>query len=341
MLQAIKSAGRRVLARLPDRSRRVLSRLRGRVLILGYHRVLSDAELGRQFVQPGMYVHARAFEAHVRFLQRHFRIITFSDFFRLQRARAWDPDERYCLLTFDDGWLDNYVHAYPILRRHQVPATIFVSTALIGSEEWLWPDKLAWLLTRSGHPSGVVRQRLQPLEARYPWLAGLAAAGATARLDAAIERCKRMSDHAVADLLLEMAARLEVALPKERLFLDWRHVEEMSGGGIAFGSHAATHRLLPRLSTAELRAETSGSLRTLQRQGVHWVPVFCYPNGDHSDAVVDHVRAAGFTAAVSAEPGAETWDSPDGFRLRRIGVHHDVSASPSLFTFHLWRTVCA
>ena len=131
----------------------------------------------------------------------------------------------------------------------------------------------------------------------------------------------------------------DVRVPEE--FLDWRHVEEMSGGGIAFGSHAATHRLLPRLSTAELGAETSGSLRTLQRQGVHWVPVFCYPNGDHSDAVVDQVKAAGFTAAVSAEPGAETWDSPDGFRLRRIGVHHDVSASPSLFTFHLWRTVCA
>src|SRR2546422_5617095 len=166
MLQQTRSAGRGVLARLHDRTEHVLTRLRGRVLILGYHRVLSDAELHRQFVQPGMYVQERVFETHLRFLREHFRIISFTEFFVLQHARAWDPQERYCIITFDDGWLDNYLYAYPILRRYQTPATIFVSTAVIGSEEWLWPDKLAWLLTRGGFATATARQRLRPLRAR-------------------------------------------------------------------------------------------------------------------------------------------------------------------------------
>ncbi|SRR5712691_5840555 len=337
MLQQVNSAGRQVLARLHDRSPRVLMRLRGRVLILGYHRVLPDTELRRQFVQPGMYVQAHVFEAHVRFLREHFRIISLTEFLLLQEARAWDPEERYCIITFDDGWLDNYLYAYPILRRYQATATIFVSTALMGSEEWLWPDKLGWLLARSGLANTTVRQRLRPLEARYPWLAHLTHRGGAAQIDSAIELCKRMSDHAIGDLLREMAARLDVEFPKKRLFLEWRDAEEMSRDGIAFGSHAVTHRLLTRLSDAEIRTEVAGSLETLRRKPVNLVPVFSYPNGDYNDGVVDRLKASGYHAAVSTESGAEVWDRPDLFRLRRVSVHNDVSATIPLFAFHLLR----
>src|SRR6266850_1169227 len=311
MLQHVKSAGRHVLARLHDRAPRVLARLRGRVLILGYHRVLPESELRRQFVQPGMYVRPRVLEAHLRFLRRHFRIISFDEFLSLRDSRAWDPDARYCLITFDDGWRDNYVHAYPLLQRYGAPATIFVSTALIGSEEWMWPDKLGWLLARSG--------------------------ATPARIDSIIESCKRMSDRAIADLLLEMSGRLGAEFPKQRVFLQWREIEEMSRGGIAFGAHGATHRLLPGLSSPDLRAEVAGSLEALRRRAVNQAPVFCYPNGDYDDAVVGLVRASGYRAAVSTMAGAEAWDTPDPFRLKRVGVHDDVSANLSLFAFHLSR----
>jgi peptidoglycan/xylan/chitin deacetylase (PgdA/CDA1 family) len=259
-----------------------------------------------------MYVRPHVLDAHLRFLLRHFRIISFAEFLSLRDARAWDPGARYCLITFDDGWLDNYVHAYPILRRYDVPATIFVSSALVGSEEWMWPDKLGWLLTQSG------------------------AEGAAA-IDSIIESCKRMSDRAIADLLIELSGRLGVELPKRRVFLQWSEIEEMSRGGIAFGSHGATHRLLPGLSTPDLRTEVAGSLQMLRRTGVNHVPVFCYPNGDHDDAVVELVRASGYRAAVSTAPGAEAWKTPDAFRLKRVAVHDDVSASLPLFAFHLWR----
>jgi peptidoglycan/xylan/chitin deacetylase (PgdA/CDA1 family) len=337
MLEQIKSAGRRVVAELHDRSPRVLGQLRGRVLILGYHRVLTDRELRQQFVQPGMYVHERVFDAHLRFLREHFRIISFTEFLRLHRTGEWDTRERYCLITFDDGWLDNYVYAYPILKRYQIPATIFVSTALLGSQEWTWPDKLGWLMTRSGLARRTVRHRLRPLEGRYPWLGYLTQRAATIPIDAAIEQCKRMSDRALADLLLEMAAQRGVDVPKERLFLEWREVEEMSRDGLAFGSHAVSHRILTRLPATEMQAEVAGSLKTLRQRSVNWVPVFCYPNGDHDDAVVAQVKAAGYHAAVCTNAAAEVWDRPDLFRLKRIGVHNDVSATPRLFFFHLAR----
>lgn len=314
MHDRIRSAARHALACVHDRSTRVLARSRGRVLILGYHRVLPDRAVEHQFVQRGMYVTPGVLETHVRFLRRHFRIISFEEFLRLEESREWEPDVRYCVITFDDGWLDNYTYAYPVLRRYDVPATIFVSTALIGSEEWMWPDKLGWLLTRSG------------------WR------GATpAATDAIIERCKRLSHRAIEDLLAETAKRFRVCVPRQRMFLEWDQIREMSTGGIAFGSHGATHRVLPGLPAADVCAEVTGSMQSLRQELPNPLPVFCYPNGDHDAAVVSQVQAAGYRAAVSTLPGAEAWDGADRFRLRRIGVHNDVSADVPLFAFHLSR----
>jgi peptidoglycan/xylan/chitin deacetylase (PgdA/CDA1 family) len=331
MLQQARSAGRHVLAHLRNQAPRVLTRLQGRVLILGYHRVLPDHERQRRFVQPGMYVQPHVFEAHLRFLREYFRVLSFPEYLDLRRARAWEPRERYCLITLDDGWLDNYVYALPILRRYRAPATIFLATALIGRDTWLWPDTLGWLLTQA--PQACLR----PLESRYPWIARLGHSARPGQVDAAIEACKEMPEREIAGLVREVAHRSGLEPPNERLFLDWREVEEMSGAGIAFGSHSATHRILTRLSGAELRAEVGGSLETLRRNAANGVPVFCYPNGDHDEAVVDEVRAAGYQAAVSTRAGIERWDGADMFRLKRVGVHEDVSASLPLLAFHLSR----
>jgi hypothetical protein len=45
-------------------------------------------------------------------------------------------------LTFDDGWRDNAVNAFPLLQKHQVPASIFLSTDFIGSRQRFWWESL-------------------------------------------------------------------------------------------------------------------------------------------------------------------------------------------------------
>jgi peptidoglycan/xylan/chitin deacetylase (PgdA/CDA1 family) len=340
MIQTVRSAARRLVASAYDRAPHVLARLRGRVLILCYHRVLADGEERVQFVQPGMYTRLHVLETHLRFLREHFDIISFTDFLRLRTERAWDPDARYCLLTFDDGWVDNYVHAYPLLRRYEARATIFVSTALIGSEAWTWPDTLGWLLTRSGLDVADIHDRLRPLQARYPWVRRLRRSIGAATVDTIIESCKRMGERAIADLILEVSGRLGVEVPKRRVFLHWWEIEEMSAAGIEFGAHGATHRLLPGLSNADLRREVAGSFDALAQPGVNQIPVFAYPNGDYDDAVVGLVRASGYHAAVSTIAGAEQWETSDLFRLKRIAVHDDVSSTLGLFAYHIAQTGC-
>ena len=96
----------------------------------------------------------------MRFVKQHFCVLSIDELFRRWQGNGLDPRSTYCVVTFDDGWRDNYVYAYPVLRRLGIPATIFLATRLVGTDEWVWPDKLAHLLRwsrLSGAHSGAAR----------------------------------------------------------------------------------------------------------------------------------------------------------------------------------------
>src|SRR5262249_36518048 len=111
-----KSTVRRGLASIYNLTGLCRARHRGKVLILMYHRVLPEAELQKRYVQPGMYVLNHVFEEHVQFLQEQFQVLSFNELLDHWNKKEWDPRRLYCVITFDDGWLDNYLYAYPILR---------------------------------------------------------------------------------------------------------------------------------------------------------------------------------------------------------------------------------
>jgi peptidoglycan/xylan/chitin deacetylase (PgdA/CDA1 family) len=289
-----------------------LSHVTGKVLILMYHRVLPQAEVESTFVQPGMYVTPETFDRHLRFLTAHFELITFRELLDKWEGGGWAGSARYCAVTFDDGWLDNYQYAYPLLRAYSAPATIFLPTDLIGSNRWLWSDRLGDLLCRGRH--GTARE----------W-------------NAQIERAKDLSDAERDELLGALAADVGDTGPVKRRFLNWSEVRDMSRHGITFGSHSTTHANLTRLSGPALERELRDSLDTLRAQVANDVPVLAYPNGDHTDAVAAAAHAAGYRAAVTTRPGLEASRPSDLFRLKRVGVHEDVSRSIPVMAFHIAR----
>ncbi len=335
--EAAKAAGRRALASICHRTGLARARLRGRVVILGYHRVLTPGDRAREFVQPGMYVEPGELAAHLEYLRRHFRVLALEDLLARWADGDWDPAARYCAITFDDGWRDNYVHAFPVLRALGVPATIFVATAFVGTRERFWTDTLAACLRayRAVEARRGAGARLRHLRTAHPWLAGLPPGVPDRAIDAALERAKLLPDEARSRLLADLQGVLEVTPPPAPAFLGWPEIHEMSAQGVAFGSHSCTHRILTRLGPAEVRREAEASLAALRASGARVVPVFCHPNGDASAATVDAVRASGYRAAIGGEIGLEAARPSDLFRLRRIPVHHDVARTVPLFALRL------
>src|SRR5438552_16503265 len=103
-------------------------------LILLYHRVTTlqtDPQL--------LAVTPENFEAQVELLQRFARPMPLADLVRA--ARAGEDLRGAVALTFDDGYADNLLQAKPILRRHNVPATVFVATAGVdNTAEFFWDE---------------------------------------------------------------------------------------------------------------------------------------------------------------------------------------------------------
>ena len=115
--------------------------------------------------------------------------------------------------------------------------------------------------------------------------------------------------------------------------MTWSQIQEMEHGGIMFGSHTATHALLPSLTESEVRQELERSQRTLQDRLERPSTWFCYPKGKH-DAASRGITRERYSGAVAVRKGAIS-RGDDLYSVNRIGVHEDVSYDLPLFRCRL------
>ena len=317
-------------------------RHQGKVVILMYHRVLPSEELSRQPVQAGMYVLDTVFAQHMSFLKDNFTVLSMQELLGLWQGGRWNERARYCVITFDDGWLDNYRHAFPILKRLGVPATIFLPTDYVGSDQWFWPDRVAFLF-------GIVSaqntnmEHVKEIEGVLSDFFGLDVGSlveAFARrelvTDQIIERCKHLPTARITELVSALAAKLKVTLPRSRVIVNWEEVREMSQGGVSFGSHSCSHRIMTTITPEDVSEELVRSEKVLRSPGVNYVPVFCYPNGSSDSRIQSQVQAHGYEAAVSVQTGVEGRNPENRYAIRRVGIHNDVTHTIPLFAFRLF-----
>jgi peptidoglycan/xylan/chitin deacetylase (PgdA/CDA1 family) len=338
----LTSVARSVAGRLANRLGAGPSVCRGKVAILQYHRVVTREEFDRDYIEPAMYVLNDAFERQLRWLSEQFEILSFAQLLARWNADEWDERKAYCVLTFDDGWLDNYRHAFPVLSKYGVPATVFLPTNYIGSNEWFWPEKVTFLLSRLEDPrvTSVQRKAVNGIIAELPGLARREIVGERGihgiTMDKIIGQCKLLSPNQIDGMLSQLSEILEASISRERATINWGEVTEMANGGISFGSHSCSHHLLTKLDEPAIRKELEDSNQVLQALP-GYIPVFCYPNGDNNHAIQDLVRQSQYVAAVGTRRGLEGRRPDNLYELRRIGMHNDISETIPLLSLHLFR----
>jgi peptidoglycan/xylan/chitin deacetylase (PgdA/CDA1 family) len=341
-LGGIKSLSRRCVAKAFHISGLHRWRHRGKAIVLTYHRVLTPEELSNRPVQPGMYLLDSVFAQQMEFLQRQFTIVSMQALLELWRDGQWDSRTRYCAITFDDGWLDNYLHAYPALKKLGIPATIFLPTDYVGTEKWFWPDQVYFLLNaaRENHARTKDGRGIEDLLSCY--LQGDARVLVKAimeqksGIDQMIEQCKNLPMERIHELIIALMAEIGVSLPQQRVILNWEEVREMSQHGISFGSHSCSHRILTKIAKDDMLDELTRSKQTLLEQRVNYVPVFCYPNGNNNGQLQELVKECGYEAAVGVSAGVEGSQPRNRYEISRVGIHHDVTKTVSLFSFRLF-----
>ena len=301
-------------------------RSENQAFVLMYHRVIASLHEEKIPVQPGMYVTRDSFQQQVEFLKKNFHVLPLVEL--VQRMEAGRSISGCCALTFDDGWLDNYLHGFPVLRTLNLPATIFLATGFIGTNRLFWPEELSSCL--QGLESVDKSRNDKALQS----ILGNAQGSSEERLDKAIMTLKTWEPQRRDDFLAELrqAHQLPAA---DRMLMNWDEVREMHASSlIEFGAHTHNHVMLDQVSLADAEQEIKLCRDEIERQLGIAPTLFAYPNGNYTPELEALLVRHGFKAAVTTR---KDWLKKGGepFTIPRIGMHEDVSNTIPLFLSRL------
>lgn len=315
---------RELLARVLDSSRLgsllslSIARWTG-LLVLNYHRV--GDRTGSSFDRALWSATADQFDRQVRFLKRNFDVVRIADLASL----LGDRRRRGVLITFDDGYRDNYEIAWPILKGHNASATFFITSGFLDRRHPAWWDAIAWMVHKSP------LKELPPLADCLPRL-GLETESAR---ETAIQRILRFYKQLPVGETTPFLSRLGEAAQSgecppaiaDENWMTWEMVREMDSAGMDIGGHTVNHPVLGNCSEQrQLEEIVSSKLRIEQELG-HAIRAFSYPVGqtDSFTATTKSLlREAGYEWAFSFYGGLTPTLSFDRFDLPREAISPEI-----------------
>lgn len=312
-------------------------RLKGKAVVLMYHRVLPQDDVNLSFSHPGMIVTPESFERHLDLLQHRFRPLSLVEFANHMENRRPFP-KGACLITFDDGWVDNYEYALPLLRRRQIPAVVFVATGFIGSDRTFWQEHLSQLL----YEATLRRVGQELLDAHGIALNRTAhAKDLRASIADVVDRYRSMTDEDTQCLISGLAEALNAsgnadALSPRDKFMDWAQLKELTMHGIDVASHTCSHKMLIQLDSLSLRQELTDSMCQIETNLYNSVATLAYPSGIFDDRVRAFAQDCGYRVAFTTEKSLASPYS-DPLLIPRINMHEAATSTTPLFICHAMR----
>lgn len=298
-----------------------------RLIILTYHRVLPLDDKQRLEEQPGMVISPETFEKHLFWAKKTKAELTHLDDW-LERRRCGKPLPRLSIaFTFDDGWRDNFLYAYPLLTKHGVPATIFLVTGVLGEHRPFWPEQVIRLLTThnvnlDNEPTSWLKEFIGE-NLRPDGKLSLQEA------DQVVNRLKVLDDATILRRLQSIYKAFPgLTPPKDGPFiLTHDDIHTMAASGtIRFGAHSRSHFRLNRIDDQNLlRTEIAGCQNDLEQADIPATNIFCYPNGDITSSGEALVKEH-FNAACTTQTGINTHSTAD-HELKRFNLHDGNSSS--------------
>jgi peptidoglycan/xylan/chitin deacetylase (PgdA/CDA1 family) len=280
-----------------------------RLRVLMYHRV--DEPDAHPELYPGLIsATPAAFHEQMSYLARNYYVVAMPELLNAcQRGTPLPP--RSVLLTFDDAYCDFAEHAWPILKRYHLPATLFVPTAFPDHpEQTFWWDRLYQAVSTTSADELCV-----PL-GRLP----LGTASQRERAFRQVKKYVKTLTHQEAMALVDrICFQLGAPRPRHRV-LSWDALRQLASEGVTLAAHTQNHPVMTRITQHEARAEVHEALRDLEREIGPGVPAFAYPDGELNDNVIQILKRERIALAFTAESGINHLDNADWLRLRRINI---------------------
>ena len=303
-----------------------LRRLVGESLVgLLYHRIDDPDRPEFYGYRDNVSATRETFAAQLDYLVKNYDVVTLDDCIAWIEGRA-SLSSRAVLITFDDGYRDNFVNEAPELTARDLRAVLFAATGFMDDQavfywDWVaeafrWSSRTEAELPLLGHTvfdSPQIRQRV----ARR-WIT-------TAKALPDEEKWQRIND---------LAACLQVLPPHgppPGLHMTWPEVEASAINCFDIGAHTVNHPIISRLTIDEAEREIVGSKSTLENVLGHSVRAFAYPNGQPGDFGPEHeaiLQKLGFSIGFAAHGGltfaGEARQRPFALHRACINFHDDL-----------------
>lgn len=290
---------------------------KNKVLIVMYHGVSNSPDpLACWWQLPFV-----KFESQINFLKKHYSIISLREAAQKLKRKERLPDNA-AVITFDDGYRNNYTVAYPLLKKLNVPATIFLATNFISRKDFLWHDEL-YLILRGASKSALDLTKCG---------LGIFDLSTPENKRQAVEQIGNYLKTIGLDEKYKVLGQIRTDLTegpleglKDSEMLSWEEVEAMAGDGlIDFSAHSCSHEILSRLNTPALEEEIVNSCKKVRRGNEEIL--FAYTNGRPQDfdrrakAILKDIDALCAVTTISGlnSPGQ------DMYELKRVSIGDDL-----------------
>lgn len=232
------------------------------------------------------------------------------------------------VITFDDGYRDNYTHAYPILKQYNVPAILFVTTQMVHNRKLAWWDIIAYLIKHSTKPFITVGGRHFPL--------------GSLRKDAIAffqQRMKQEPYEQTQYLLSELSVSCKVAFPdallQDKEILTWDEIREMAQHQISIGAHSHSHRVMSTIGISAQKEEMDLSKQIIEAHIGRPVQSISYPVGELQYITAETfaiAESSGYLLGFTANTGINDWKGMQPYGIKRMARMLEKVSTVSLLT---------
>lgn len=282
------------------------------------------------------HVEAEKLEKFIIHLKKRYAIISLEDFIAYKRKKIENIPKNAIILSFDDGYQNCYTNLFPILKKYNVPAAIFLPTAYIDKKEIAWYDMVVYCIAETKEKEITVDGKKYVIDSNEKKVAAL------------VELKRKIRDSsAKREMLLketEQTTKItgNVCKNEDFQFMSWENCTEMQRAGISFGSHSVTHQIMTAFSENEVKHEMLFSKKIIEEKLKRECTAFAYPFGCSNASMKKMLQSMKYRAGLSATYGTNSifTNSADLKRIALNNLYDVPTLMLTLFvnfpTFHHW-----
>lgn len=292
--------------------------VKNRGLVLKYHHIAGPKH--KPYFAFENRVSSDLFEQQMRHLAKECDVVSLDELINTEKSRSLRPK---VAITFDDGYLDNFLYAVPVLEKYKLPATFFICTDALRDPSPYLGDRLKTILFHHGISSLIPVYR-ELIDNNYESLDN---EQILLRIRHWMENHKEGPEYLEG---LENKLLNNTPTPFPFMRMGKSEVQALTQKGFDIGAHTVTHRELDKLSQSEVFEEMKNSKDILEKLIQKQVSSFCYPRGKDKPEYQKVAQEVGFRSVCRSQHGFTYWNEKNPLALSRYEGAADIASFVAL-----------